>query len=134
MAKKSQSCPEFIQQMDWPIIILILFLVVFFGGLTFNHYFTQQQQQRREKIVTLQAEELAKINAIPITEELLSRADLNLDNQINQADVDLMKEAFLKIDNKSLEADLNQDGRVDTTDYTLLVRIITKLETDKNGQ
>ena len=104
MAKKSQSCPEFIQQMDWPIIILVLFLVIFLGGITFNHYFAQQQQLRWEKLEALKAEELAQAKAVIISEELLEQADLN------------------------------QDGRVDTADYALLVQIITKLETDNNGQ
>jgi len=134
MAKKSQSCPEFIQQMDWPIIILLLFLVVFLGGITFNHYFAQQQQLRWEKLTALQAEELAKVRTMPITEELLERADFNQDGQINQADIDMMKQSFLNIDSESLVTDLNQDGRVDTNDYALLVQIITKLETDNNGQ
>lgn len=134
MAKKSQSCPEFIQQMDWPIIILVLFLVIFLGGITFNHYFAQQQRLRWEKLATLRAEELAQAKATIITEELLEQADLNQDGQVNQADVEIMQAAFFNIDSESLRADLNQDGRVDTADYALLVQIITKLEMDNNGQ
>jgi hypothetical protein len=134
MAKKSQSCPEFIQKMDWPIIILILFLVVFLGGITFNHFFTQQKQLRWEKLTALQQEELAKAKNTFVSEELLKQADLNQDGTINQSDIDIMNESFLNIDSKSLEADLNQDGRVDTADYALLVQIITNLETSNNGQ
>jgi hypothetical protein len=134
MAKKSQSCPEFIQQMDWPIIILILFLVIFLGGITLNHYFTQQQQLRWEKLAALRAEESAQTNNIIITAELLEQADLNQDGQINQTDVEIMQAAFFNIDSESLLADLNQDGRVDTADYALLVQIITRRETDNNGQ
>ena len=125
MAKKSKSCPEFIQKMDWPIFISILFLVSFLGSLTYLHYFTQQQQLRWQQLQNLQAAELAQITNLEITEELLKKADLNGDGQIDQADVEIMKEAFLGIDSDSLQADLNQDGRVDTKDYAILVQIIS---------
>jgi len=130
MAKKSKSYPEFIKSMDWPVIISILFLVSFLGSLTYNHYFTQQQELRWQKLQNLQAAELAQITNLEISEELLARADLNEDGQINQADVEIMKDAFLGIDSDSLRADLNQDGRVDTKDYAILVQIISSLETD----
>ena len=134
MTRKSRSVPDFIQKMDWLVIISILFLVGFLGSLTYKHYFTQQQQLRMQKLAALQATELALVEGVDITEELLERADLDGDGQVNQADVDIMKESFLNIDNQSLKADLNQDGRIDTNDYALLVTIITKLEKANDGR
>ena len=65
-----------------------------------------------------------------ISDDLLSRADLNQDQEINQADVQIMEEAFFAIDSKSLEADLNQDSRVDAKDYAILTHIIESQESN----
>jgi hypothetical protein len=126
MAKKTRPYPDFIKKLDWPAIIFILFLVIFLGGITARHFFIKQQQLRWEKYQALQRAELTQASKLSLTQEMIDRADLNQDQQVDQADVAIMEEAFLKIDNISLEADLNQDGRVDTNDYVIMVRIIGK--------
>ncbi len=124
MAKKTKSSSKFIQHMDWPLIIFLLFLVAFLGGLTCQDYFRRQQQLRWQAIQDLQTAEMAKLNQLDITEDLLKKADLNQDDHIDQTDVEMMQSSFLSIDSDSLKADLNQDGRVDTKDYAILVHII----------
>ena len=100
MTKKTSSYPEFIQLMDWPAIIFLLFLVAFLGGLTCQHYFRRQQQLRWQAIQDLQTAEMAKLNQLNITEDLLKKADLN------------------------------QDCRVDTKDYAILAHIISSAKTE----
>ena len=74
--------------------------------------------------------EMAKLNQLNITEDLLKKADLNQDGQINQTDTEIMQSSFLSIDSDSLKADLNQDGRVDTKDYAILAHIISSAKTE----
>ncbi len=130
MTKKTRSYPEFIQRMDWPAIIFLLFLVAFLGGLTCQHYFRRQQQLRWQAIQDLQTAEMAKLNQLNITEDLLKKADLNQDGQINQTDTEIMQSSFLSIDSDSLKAELNQDGSVDTKDYAILAHIISSAKTE----
>mgnify|MGYP003615199360 FL=1 len=77
MTKKTKSYPEFIQRMDWPAIIFLLFVVAFLGGLTCQQYFRRQQQLRWQAIQDLQTAEMAKLNQLNISEDLLKKADLN---------------------------------------------------------
>lgn len=125
MAKKTGNCPEFIKTMGWSEIIFLLFLVIFLAGLTYKHYFTQQQQIRWQKLQELKTTAANNIIKLDITDELLKKADLDNNQKIDQADIKIMEEAFLAIDSNSLEADLNQDGRVDTQDYAILAHIIS---------
>lgn len=134
MAKKIKSRPEFIKQIDWPVIIFLLFLLAFLGGLTYQHYFSRQQQLRWQEIQALQTAEMAKLNNLAIDDALLEKADLNQDDQIDQTDVEIMQSSFLKIDSDSLKADLNQDGRVDTKDYALLAHIISSQKIDNDQE
>ncbi len=128
MAKKTRSYPKYIKKMDWPEIVLLLFLVIFFAGLTCKHYVTKQQQLRWQEWQDIKNSEMNKAVDMEISDELLSRADLNQDQEINQTDVQIMEEAFLAIDSESLQADLNQDGRVDAKDYAILIHIIESEE------
>ena len=128
MAKKTRSYPKYIKKMDWPEIVLLLFLVIFFAGLTCKHYVTKQQQLRWQEWQDIKNSEMNKAVDMEISAELLSRADLNQDQEINQTDVQIMEEAFLAIDSESLQADLNQDGRVDAKDYAILIHIIESEE------
>lgn len=134
MAKKTKSCSELIKQLDWPAIIFLLFLVAFLGGLTCQHYFSRQQQLRWQEIQDLQTAEMAQLNNLNITEDLLEKADLNQDGQIDQTDIEIMQSSFLNIDSDSLKADLNQDDRVDTKDYAILAHIISTLEMDNTQE
>lgn len=116
--------------MDWPEIVFLLFLVIFFAGLTCKHFVTKQQQLRWQKWQEIKNSEINSAVDLEINDDLLSRADLNQDQEINQADVQTMEEAFLAIDSESLKADLNQDGRVDAKDYAILTHIIESQESN----
>jgi len=130
MAKNTRSYPKYIKKMDWPEIVFLLFLVIFFAGLTCKHFVTKQQQLRWQKWQEIKNSEINSAVDLEINDDLLSRADLNQDQAINQADVQTMEEAFLAIDSESLEADLNQDGRVDAKDYAILTHIIESQESN----
>ncbi|NLG06669.1 MAG: hypothetical protein GX559_03160 [Candidatus Pacebacteria bacterium] len=130
MAKNTRSYPKYIKKMDWPEIVFLLFLVIFFAGLTCKHFVTKQQQLRWQKWQEIKNSEINSAVDLEINDDLLSRADLNQDQEINQADVQTMEEAFLAIDSESLKADLNQDGRVDAKDYAILTHIIESQESN----
>ena len=130
MAKNTRSYPKYIKQMGWPEIVFLLFLLIFFAGLTCKHFVTKQQQLRWQKWQDIKALEISRVVDMDISDDLLSRADLNQDQEINQADVQIMEEAFFAIDSESLKADLNQDGRVDAKDYAILIHIIESQESN----
>lgn len=130
MAKNTRPYPKYIKKIDWPEIVFLLFLVIFFAGLTCKHYVARQQQLRWQKWQEIKTLEMNKVVNMEISDDLLSRADLNQDQEINQADVQIMEEAFFAIDSKSLEADLNQDSRVDAKDYAILTHIIESQESN----
>lgn len=101
------------------LILFGLLLVFILSVLTFWHI--NYKRNQTESTV-----------AESTNQELFQRADLNQDENIDEKDAKLIKEAFLKSDSESLKADLNQDNKVDAKDFSLFNTILNLNEKAQN--
>lgn len=120
MAKKKFSKPER-EEIESNLILFGLVLVLLLSVVTIWHISYKKSQKQTQKIYR------------EVPKELLTKADLNKDGQIDEKDAKLIKEAFLKSDLESLKADLNQDKKVDAKDYSLFNTIVNLKEKETNA-
>ncbi len=109
------------EEIESNLILFGLILVLLLSLVTFWHVGYKKSQNQTPKIYRI------------VEKEVLQKADLNQDGKIDEKDAKLIKEAFLKNDEKSKKADLNQDGKVDAKDYSIFNTIVNLKEKDINA-